>query len=208
MPPVRPPLRRHAFLAVALVATGGLAGALSTDVAAAERAICYDCPPEWADWAAMNAAVAERLGIEMPLDNKNSGQTLAQLIAERDAPVADIAYYGVTTDIKAANEGVVEPYTPPGFEDLPDGLKDPEGHWWTTHRGTLGLFVDVAALGDAPVPACFENLLKPEYEGLVGYLDPSSAFVGYAGVVAVNRALGGDLGNFDPATGASPRRSP
>ena len=156
----------------------------------------------------MNAAVAERLGIEMPLDNKNSGQTLAQLIAERDAPVADIAYYGVTTGIKAANEGVVEPYTPPGFEDLPDGLKDPEGHWWTTHRGTLGLFVDVAALGDAPVPACFEDLLKPEYEGLVGYLDPSSAFVGYAGAVAVNRALGGDLGNFDPATGASPRRSP
>jgi hypothetical protein len=34
---------------------------------------------------------------------------------------------------------------------------------------------------------------------MVGYLDPSSAFVGYAGAVAVNRAMGGDLGNFDPA---------
>jgi putative spermidine/putrescine transport system substrate-binding protein len=34
---------------------------------------------------------------------------------------------------------------------------------------------------------------------MVGYLDPSSAFVGYAGAVAVNRAMGGSLDNFDAA---------
>ena len=34
---------------------------------------------------------------------------------------------------------------------------------------------------------------------MVGYLDPSSAFVGYAGAVAANIAFGGDLNNFDPA---------
>jgi putative spermidine/putrescine transport system substrate-binding protein len=33
---------------------------------------------------------------------------------------------------------------------------------------------------------------------MVGYLDPSSAFVGYAGAVAVNRALGGSLDDFSP----------
>ena len=33
---------------------------------------------------------------------------------------------------------------------------------------------------------------------MIGYLDPSSAFVGYAGAVAVNRAFGGTLENFDP----------
>ena len=35
--------------------------------------------------------------------------------------------------------------------------------------------------------------------GMVGYLDPSSAFVGYAGAVAVNRARGGSLDDFGPA---------
>jgi len=39
----------------------------------------------------------------------------------------------------------------------------------------------------------------PEYKGLVGYLDPSSAFVGYVGAVAINEALGGNMDNFDPA---------
>jgi len=36
----------------------------------------------------------------MPHDKKSSGQSLAQLLAEKDSPVADIAYYGVTTGIK------------------------------------------------------------------------------------------------------------
>ena len=57
--------------------------------AAAEDAVCYNCPPQWADWASMLEAINENLGIRMPHDNKNSGQTLSQLLAERASPVAD-----------------------------------------------------------------------------------------------------------------------
>lgn len=167
--------------------------------AKAEDAVCYNCPPQWADWASMLKAIDEKLGVKMPHDNKNSGQALSQLLAERASPVADVAYFGVTTGIKAGNEGVVTPYKPAGFDEIPDGLKDPEGHWFAVHYGTLGLFVNVDALAGAPVPQCFADLKKPEYRGMVGYLDPSSAFVGYAGAVAVNLAFGGDLTNFDPA---------
>ncbi|MEP0520208.1 MAG: ABC transporter substrate-binding protein [Hyphomicrobiales bacterium] len=167
--------------------------------AQAEDSICYNCPPQWADWASMLEAIEEKIGVKMPHDNKNSGQTLSQLIAEKASPVADVAYYGVTTGIKAANEGVATAYKPKGFDDIADGLKDPDGRWFTIHYGTLGLFVNKDALGGAPVPACWADLKKPEYKGMVGYLDPSSAFVGYAGAVAVNRAFGGNLDNFDAA---------
>lgn len=172
---------------------------LSAVPAQAEDSICYNCPPQWADWASMLQAIEAEIGVKMPHDNKNSGQTLSQLLAEKASPVADVAYYGVTTGIKAANEGVATAYKPAGFEDIAEGLKDPDGRWFTIHYGTLGLFVNKDALGGAPVPACWADLKKPEYEGMVGYLDPSSAFVGYAGAVAVNRAFGGDLDNFDPA---------
>lgn len=172
---------------------------LSTGTVLAADAICYNCPPEWADWGTMLEAIEAELGLEVPIDNKNSGQTLAQLIAERQSPVADVAYYGVTFGIQAEEEGVAAAYKPEGFDEIDEGLKHPDGRWFTIHSGTLGFFVNVDALGGADVPACFEDLLKPEYAGMVGYLDPTSAFVGYAGAVAVNNALGGDLDNFDPA---------
>jgi putative spermidine/putrescine transport system substrate-binding protein len=169
--------------------------------AGAQTAICYNCPPEWADWASQLKSIKAATGISVPHDNKNSGQTLSQLIAEKARPVADVAYFGVTFGIQAKKEGVTAPYKPAFFNEIPDGLKDPEGHWFTIHSGTLGLFVNVDALGGKPVPKGWKDLLKPEYKGMIGYLDPTSAFVGYVGVVAINGALGGTLDNFTPAIG-------
>lgn len=186
------------ILAAAMVTTALLAPGQITATQAAD-AVCYNCPPQWADWASMLEAIEANLGITMPHDNKNSGQTLSQLLAERAAPIADVAYYGVTTGIRAASEGVVEPYMPEGFDEIPEGLRADDGSWFAVHAGTLGLFVNVDALGGAPVPACWSDLNDPQYRGMVGYLDPSSAFVGYAGAVAINMANGGDLDNFDPA---------
>lgn len=165
----------------------------------AQTAICYNCPPEWADWASQIAAIKKHTGITMPPDNKNSGQSLAQLVAEKNSPVADVTYLGITFAIQAQQEGVVTPYQPAGWERIPEGLKDPAGNWFAIHSGTMGIMVNKSALGKAPVPTSWADLLKPEYKGLVGYLEPSSAFVGYVSAVAINEALGGNMDNFDPA---------
>jgi len=161
--------------------------------------ICYNCPPEWADWASQLKAIKDSTGITVPHDNKNSGQSLSQLIAEKARPVADVTYLGVTFGIQAKKDGVVASYKPAHWSEIPDGLKDPEGYWFTIHSGTLGLFVNVDALGGKPVPKGWKDLLKPEYKGLIGYLDPTSAFVGYVGAVAINQALGGSFDDFTPA---------
>jgi putative spermidine/putrescine transport system substrate-binding protein len=167
--------------------------------AQAADVICYNCPPEWADWASMLKAIKADLGYEIPFDNKNSGQTLAQLIAEKGNPVADIAYYGVNFGMKAKATDVVEPYKPKGWDDVPADLKDMDGTWTTIHSGTLGLFINKDALGGKPVPVCWKDLLKSDYKGMVAYLDPSSAAVGYVGAVAVNIALGGSDSDMSPA---------
>jgi putative spermidine/putrescine transport system substrate-binding protein len=167
--------------------------------ASAADVICYNCPPEWADWASMLKAIKADLHYDIPHDNKNSGQALAQILAEKNNPVGDIGYFGVTFGMKAKAQDALEPYKPVNWDQVPAGLKDPDGYWTTIHSGTLGLFVNKDALGGKPVPACWKDLLKPEYKGMVGYLDPSSAAVGYVGAVAVNLALGGSVKNFDPA---------
>ncbi len=172
---------------------------LTSAPARAADVICYNCPPQWADWASMLKAIKADLGLDVPHDNKNSGQTLSQLLAEKSNPVADIGYFGATFAIKGKAEGVLEPYKPAKWDEVPAGLKDPDGYWHTIHSGTLGLFVNKDALGGKPVPACWRDLLKPDYKGMTGYLDPSSAAVGYVGAVAVNLALGGTAENFGAA---------
>src|SRR5512145_1268050 len=160
-----------------------LAGAAVKPAAGAD-VICYNCPPEWADWGTMLKAIKADLGLEVPHDNKNSGQTLSTLIADKANPVADIAYFGVTFGIKAKEAGVVAPYRPAHFDEIAAGLKAPDGSWFTIHYGTIGFFVNVDALRGVPVPKAWKDLLKPEYAGLVGYLDPTSAAVGYAAATA------------------------
>jgi len=77
---------RAAALALGLAACG---------TAMAQTAICYNCPPEWADWGSQIKAIKARTGVTVPPDNKNSGQSLAQLAAEKASPVADVTYLGV-----------------------------------------------------------------------------------------------------------------
>lgn len=186
--------RREFITAAGALAAAGTAGITHAQTA---RAICYNCPPEWADWGGMLKLIGQRLNIAVPPDNKNSGQTLAALIAEKANPVADIAYFGGQFGPQARAAEVLAPYKPKRFDDILTGMKDPDGYWFTIHSGTLGLFVNTAALRGRPVPQSWRDLLKPEYKGLVGYLNPASAAVGQVGVIAVNLALGGTYENLD-----------
>jgi putative spermidine/putrescine transport system substrate-binding protein len=192
-------MNRRTFVQATSVAGISLgAGAL---LAQQIRAVCYNCPPEWADWGGMLRLLAKDLNLQVPPDNKNSGQALAALVAEKAKPVADVVYLGGQVGPQAREAGVLEAFKPSRWNEIPSGQKDPEGFWFAIHSGTLGFFVNRAALGKRPLPKSWNDLLKPDYQGLVGYLNPGSAAVGQVGVIAVNLALGGSYDRLDPGIG-------
>lgn len=160
--------------------------------------VSYNSPEQWANWGAVLQAFEEETGIDAPSDPKNSGQTIAALEAEAASPQADTAYYGIVFGLQAAEAGLVEPYQPENFDDIPAELRADDGSWFTVHQGAIAFLVNTDELGDAPVPDCWEDLTGPEYEGLVGFLDPTQAAVGYSVMTAANLALGGSLDDWTP----------
>lgn len=184
-----------AVIALGLTACGSDDGDSDVD---SDTVVSYNTPTEWANWGGVLQSFTEETGIEAPNDPKNSGQTLAALSAEKDAPAADVAYYGIVFGLEAVEEGLVTSYEPEGFDEIPDELKDPDGHWFTVHQGAVAMLVNTDEIGDAEVPQCWEDLTEPEYEGMVGYLDPAQAAVGYSVLTAVNLALGGDFDDPEP----------
>lgn len=189
-------LNRRDLLAAA--AAAGAAASLPSWAQAA-RAICYNCPPEWADWGGMLRMINQRLGIQVPPDNKNSGQALATLIAEKARPVADVVYLGGQVGPQARAADVIMAHKPQRWNDIPASLKDGDGYWFTIHSGTLGFFVNTQALRGKPVPRSWQDLLKADYRGLVGYLNPGSAAVGQVAMIAANLALGGSYDDLNPS---------
>lgn len=181
-----------------LLTAGCGTGTPNTAATGDKQVVVYNSPPEWANWGDMLKKFQAKTGIQAPPDNKNSGQTITALLAEGTKPGADAAYLGITFGYEAVNKGVLASYEPPGFEQIPSDLKDPQGRWFTVHYGAIAFIVNTDALGNTPVPKSWADLLKPEYKGKIGFLDPTSAAVGYSVAVAANLAMGGTLDNWDP----------
>lgn len=160
--------------------------------------ITYNSPSEWGNFGEVLSTFSEETGISAPNDPKNSGQTLAALQAEAASPVADSAYVGIAFADQLVQADLLSAYAPEGVESIDEDLRDPEGRWQTLHTGAVAFIVNKDHLGDAEVPRTWEDLTKPEYSGMVGYLDPTQAAVGYSVATAANEAMGGDLDDWEP----------
>jgi thiamine transport system substrate-binding protein len=128
------------------------------------------------------------------LQSGDAGAVLNQAILTKDAPLADVLFGVDNTFLsRALNADIFEAYQSPVLSDVPAEFVLDE-----TYRALPVDYGDVCinydknyfAENNLPVPQSFEDLVKPEYKGLLVMEDPATSSPGLAFMLATRAHFG------------------
>ena len=185
--------------------TTTLAGSLFALAASAgaSQALTLYCSAQ-EEWCQIMArSFEEATGIDVDMTRKSSGETFAQVKAEEANPRGDV-WWGGTGDphLQAAEEGLTEEYVSPMRDQLHDwSIAQAESAGNRTigiYSGALGYGynADLLAANNLPEPACWSDLLKPEFKGHLQMANPNSSGTAYTTLATMVQLFGEEEG-FD-----------
>ena len=113
----------------------------------------------------------ELYGIKVNYQRLSTGEVQAKIEEENGNPSADV-WFGGTTDPYnvCASEGLLEAYEAKNASHLTsDMYRDAQGRWYGIYKGILGFMVNTDELTrrGLEAPQDWQDLLKPEYQGLI-----------------------------------------
>jgi thiamine transport system substrate-binding protein len=134
------------------------------------------------------------------LASGDAGAALNKAILTKDAPLADV-FYGVDNTFlsRALAADIFETYQSPALATIPAAFQlDPSNRLTPVDYGDVCINYDKAYFAgkNLSVPATFEDLLKPEYKGLLVVENPATSSPGLAFLLATI-AHYGDPGYLD-----------
>ncbi len=137
--------------------------------------------------------------LELEVLRLSTGDLTARLLAEKDNPQADLIWgTAATSMIIFKNEGMLEPYAPEGLDAILPTFRDPDTPpSWVGVDAYLTAFcynTVVAEEHGLPMPASWEDLLDPVYEGHLVMPNPASSGTGFMFVSSILQGLGEDAG--------------
>lgn len=177
-----------------------IALAMSINASHADKLTLYCSAQE--DWCQLLArSFEDATGIDVNMTRKSSGETFAQIRAESSNPKGDI-WWGGTGDphLQAAEEGLTMEYLSPMRDQLHDwAISQAESSGNRTigiYSGALGYGYnsEILEANSLPIPACWEDLLKPEYKGHVQMANPNSSGTAYTTLASMVQIFGEDEG--------------
>ncbi len=159
-----------------------LAGSLLALGAAGAQAqgqvnIICSVPMTWCQ--AVGNAFTKETGITVGVQNKSSGEAMAQILAERANPKLDVYYTGTgDPHLQAAEMGLTEEYKSPQLPQLHEwAVKQAEAAKFRTvgvYSGALGIAYnpELLAKKKLPEPKCWADLANPIYKDEVQMANP------------------------------------
>ncbi len=171
--------------------------ALFAAPAIAQNQLNVICPvqAEWCNSAAV--AFEKETGIKVAMTLKGSGESFAQIAAEKANPKLDV-WFGGTGDphLQAAEQGLLEEYKSPLLPQLqPWAQKQAEQSKYHTvgmYLGALGIGYNTELLAKKKIaaPACWKDLIKPEFVGEVQMANPNASGTAYTAIATLVQVFG------------------
>jgi iron(III) transport system substrate-binding protein len=155
------------------------------------------CPVQ-AEWCNLAAVEFEKeTGIKATMTLKGSGESFAQVAAEKANPKLDV-WFGGTGDphLQAAEQGLLEEYKSPLLPQLqPWAQKQAEQSKYRTvgiYMGALGIAYNTELMAKKKLtpPACWKDLIKPEFVGEVQMANPNASGTAYTAIATIVQVYG------------------
>lgn len=179
-----------------LAATAVMALTLSAATSRAEELVVYCGVQE--DWCqAMMNAFTKESGIQVAMTRKSAGETYAQIKAESANPKGDV-WWGGPSDAhsQAAEEGLTVEYKSPKLDELlPWAKRQAEQSQFRSvgvYAGALGFAMNTEMLAKKgwKEPACWSDLVKPEFKGEIQIANPNSSGTAYTAMATLIQLFG------------------
>lgn len=121
-------------------------------------------------------------GIDVQYQRLSTGEVYTKISEENGNPSGDV-WFGGTTDPynEATAAGLLEPYEAQNASHLVSSdYRDKDGNWYGIYKGILGFMVNKEELErlQLEAPQDWDDLIKPEYKGLVSFSNPTTAGTG------------------------------
>ncbi len=118
----------------------------------------------------------------------STGELGARMLAERQNPQADCIWgWAVTNMSEFVPIGMLEPYKPAGWDNIPARFKDPDGNWVAIDLYAAALVPNTQVLKEKnlPMPTGWKSLLNPAYKGMLIMPNPASSGTGFLQVASL-----------------------
>lgn len=154
-------------------------------------------PHDWCNYGEAIETFKAKYGIQVNELNPDAGSAdeIEAIKANKDnkGPQApDVIDVGFGYGPQIVEEKLVMPYKVSTWDTIPNEVKHPDGYWYGDYYGVMAFEVNKSIVTN--VPQDWEDLLKPEYKGMVALAgDPRASAQAQMSIMAVTLARTGSV---------------
>ncbi|OCT15351.1 putative 2-aminoethylphosphonate ABC transporter substrate-binding protein [Paenibacillus pectinilyticus] len=135
--------------------------------------------------------------VKVNIVRDSTGIVTAKLLAEKDSPQADVIWGLAATSLLVLDQNtMLEPYSPKGVDRILPDFKDKNAttHWVGIDAWETAFIVNKVEMEKRKlaIPQSYEDLIKPEYKGLITMPNPSASGTGFLTVSGLLQLKGKD----------------